>query len=148
MLKSELRITQLDVEALITAQEASNVELQIAHQDSLSLNEELQSTNEELETSKEELQSINEELNTVNGDLEQSIRDLRSSNDDLNNLLASSDLPLLFLDKDLRIKRFTPASRKLFNLIPTDIGRSISDFSSVLEPPISSPLQNRCKSME
>ena len=98
------------------------------------MNEELQSANEELETSKEELQSVNEELNSVNSDLERAVSQLQIANDDLANLLASSEFPILFLDSELKIKRFTPASRKLFNLIPSDIGRPIADLASPLEP--------------
>ena len=133
-LEDDLRTTRLDLEASIQALEANNVELRIANEEAMSMNEELQSANEELETSKEELQSVNEELSTVNNDLERTVNELRVANEDLANLLASSDLPTLFLDRELRIKRFTPASRRLFRLIPSDIGRPISDFSSRLEP--------------
>ena len=133
-LEDDLRVTRLDLEASIQALETSNVELRIANEEAMSMNEELQSGNEELETSKEELQSVNEELNTVNSDLERTVRELRTANDDLSNLLASSDLPTLFLDRELHIKRFTPACRRLFSLIPSDIGRSIGDFASRLEP--------------
>jgi two-component system CheB/CheR fusion protein len=133
-LEDDLRTTRLDLQSSIQALEASNVELRIANEEAMSMNEELQSANEELETSKEEMQSVNEELNTVNSDLERTVNELRTANDDLSNLLASSDLPTLFLDRDLRIKRFTPASCKLFSLIPSDIGRPISDFASRLEP--------------
>ena len=133
-LEDDLRTTRLDLEASIQALEASNVELRIANEEAMSMNEELQSANEELETSKEEMQSVNEELNTVNSDMERTVNELRTANDDLSNLLASSDLPTLFLDRELRIKRFTPASCRLFSLIPSDIGRPISDFASRLEP--------------
>jgi two-component system CheB/CheR fusion protein len=133
-LQDDLRTTQLDLEASIEALEANNVELHLANEEMMSMNEELQSANEELETSKEELQSVNEELATVNSDLERTVHELRTSNDDLLNLLASNDLPTLFLDSELRIKRFTPASRKLFRLVPSDVGRSISDFALKVEP--------------
>jgi two-component system, chemotaxis family, CheB/CheR fusion protein len=133
-LEDDLRMTRLDLEASIQALEANNVELRIAHEEALSMNEELQSANEELETSKEELQSVNEELSTVNSDLERAVGQLQIANDDLANLLASSEFPILFLDSELKIKRFTPASRKLFNLIRSDIGRPIGDFASTLEP--------------
>ena len=133
-LEDDLRTTRLDLETSIQALEASNVELRIANEEEMSVNEELQSANEELETSKEEMQSVNEEMNTVNSDLERTVNELHTANDDLSNLLASSDLPTLFLDRELRIKRFTPASCKLFSLIPSDIGRPIGDFASRLEP--------------
>lgn len=151
-LEDDLRTTRLDLEASIQALEASNVELRIANEEAMSMNEELQSANEELETSKEELQSVNEELNTVNSDLERSVNDLRTANDDLTNLLAGSDLPTLFLDRKLRIKRFTPASCRLFSLIPSDIGRPISDFSSRIEPPdlitVAGQVQSSCVAIE
>ena len=133
-LEDDLRTTRQDLETTIQALEASNVELRIANEEAMSMNEELQSANEELETSKEEMQSVNEELNSVNSDMERTVNELRTANDDLSNLLAGSDLPTLFLDRELRIKRFTPASRRLFSLIPSDIGRPIGDFASRLEP--------------
>lgn len=133
-LEDDLRTTRHDLETSIQALETSNVELRIANEEAMSINEELQSANEELETSKEEMQSVNEELNTVNTDMERTVNELRRANDDLSNLLAGSDLPTLFLDRELRIKRFTPASRRLFSLLPSDLGRSIGDFASRLEP--------------
>ncbi len=133
-LQEDLRTTQLDLEASIQALETNNMELHLANEEVLSVNEELQSANEELETSKEELQSVNEELATVNSDLERSINELRTANDDLLNLLASNDLPTLFLDTELRIKRFTPASHKLFRLLPSDIDRPLGDFAMKIEP--------------
>jgi two-component system CheB/CheR fusion protein len=133
-LEDDLRTTRQDLETTIQALEASNAELLIANEEAMSMNEELQSANEELETSKEEMQSVNEELNSVNNDMERTVNELRTANDDLSNLLAGSDLPTLFLDRELRIKRFTPASCRLFSLIPSDIGRPIGDFASRLEP--------------
>ena len=133
-LEDDLRLTRLDLEASIEALETNNVELRIAHEEALSMNEELQSANEELETSKEELQSVNEELNTVNSDLARAVGQLQTANDDLANLLASSEFPILFLNNDLEIKRFTAASRRLFNLSPSDLGRPIGDFASSLVP--------------
>src|SRR6185437_11055169 len=128
-LEDDLRTTRHDLETSIQALETNNVELRIANEEAMSMNEELQSANEELETSKEEMQSVNEELNTVNTDMERTVNELRTANDDLSNLLAGSDLPTLFLDRELRIKRFTPASRRLFSLLPSDLGRSIGDFA-------------------
>lgn len=133
-LEDDLRTTRQDLESTIQALEASNAELLIANEEAMSMNEELQSANEELETSKEEMQSVNEELNSVNSDMERTVNELRTANADLSNLLAGSDLPTLFLDRELCIKRFTPASRRLFSLIPSDIGRPIGDFASRLEP--------------
>jgi two-component system CheB/CheR fusion protein len=109
--------------------ESSNAELQSANEEMLSMNEELQSTNEELETSKEELQSLNEELSTVNSQLESKIQELETTNDDLKNLLSSTNIATIFLDREFRIKRFTPAMTQLVSLLSTDLRRPISDFA-------------------
>jgi two-component system CheB/CheR fusion protein len=110
--------------------EASNEELKSTNEELQSTNEELQSTNEELETAKEELQSTNEELVTVNSELNNKIDELTEVNNDITNLLASTEIGTVFLDQELRIKRFTPAATRLFNLIPTDLGRSVKDITS------------------
>ena len=91
------------------------------------MNEEMRSATEELETSKEELQSVNEELITVNHELKSSVEELSRTNADLNNLMASTDIGTIFLDRQLRIQRFTPSAQKIFNLIrvghgPADLG--------------------------
>jgi two-component system, chemotaxis family, CheB/CheR fusion protein len=93
----------------------------------------LQSTNEELETSKEELQSTNEELVTVNAELQKKVDELSMANNDMKNLLDSVDIPTIFLDTDLRIKRFTTHATKVINLIHTDIGRPIEDIVTKIE---------------
>jgi len=116
--------------------EVSNEELKSANEESQSTNEELQSTNEELETSKEELQSINEELVTVNAELQGKIEELTVVNDDVRNLLDNTNIATIFLDKQLRIKRFTPAATKIVNLIPTDIGRPLNHLVFNLELPV------------
>ena len=128
-LEHELQATRNDLQSSIEELETSNEELKVANEEIMSVNEELQSTNEELETSKEELQSLNEELTTVNSQLEENLRDLESTNDDLDNLWRSTHIATIFLDRDFRIKRFTPASTRLFNLIPSDLGRVFSDIS-------------------
>ncbi len=92
----------------------------------------MRSTAEELETSKEELQSINEELTTVNQELKSNVDELGRANGDLQNLMASTEIGTIFLDRQLRIKRFTPRIRELFNIIPTDIGRPLSDITHKL----------------
>jgi two-component system CheB/CheR fusion protein len=120
-LESELQIATDDLQGTIEELKASNEEV-------FSMNEELQSTNEELETSKEELQSLNEELTTVNNQLQDKVNELAATNDDLANLLSSTDIATLFLDRQLRIKRFTPRSRQLFKLIRTDVGRPLGDI--------------------
>ncbi len=84
------------------------------------MNEELQSTNEELETSKEELQSLNEELSTVNNQLQDKVEEVEAATNDMANLLNATDIATVFLDAGLRIKLFTPAATRMFNLIATD----------------------------
>jgi len=98
-------------------------------------NEELQSTNEELDTSREELQSTNEELRTVNAEHQQKIDELSEAYHSLNNLLRATEVPTLFLDRDLRIRRFTGAARQIFRLIERDVGRPLDDISTSLQCP-------------
>jgi two-component system, chemotaxis family, CheB/CheR fusion protein len=106
-------------------------ELDSSNEELRSANEEFQSTNEELETSKEELQSANEELQTVNSELSRKNAALDQANSDLQNLLNSTQIPTLFLDSSLHIKNFTPAASSVFRLISSDVGRALTDISSV-----------------
>lgn len=122
----ELRDSVEMAQASIEEQKALNEELQ-------SSNEELQSTNEELETSKEELQSVNEELVTVNSELQIRLEQLAQAENDLRNFLDCSNIGVIYLDNNLRIRHFTSVSDRVFNLITTDIGRSISHIASNLE---------------
>jgi two-component system CheB/CheR fusion protein len=124
----ELHITREDLQSNIEELESANEELQAANEEVMSINEELQSSNEELESSKEELQSMNEELTTVNGQYKDKVDELANTNDDLNNLLSSTDIATLFIDEQLKIGRFTPATGRLFNLLGSDIGRPLSDI--------------------
>ena len=96
------------------------------------MNEELRSAAEELETSKEELQSVNEELTTVNQELKIKIEELRLTNNDFQNLINSTDIGTIFLDRSLRVKLSTPRAQDIFNLLRTDIGRPLSDITSRL----------------
>jgi two-component system, chemotaxis family, CheB/CheR fusion protein len=128
-LEQELKATKEDLEGAIEELESSNEQLKLSNEEVMSLNEEFQSANEELETSKEELQSLNEELNTVNNQLEDQVANLESANDDMANLLNCADVAILFLDNRFRIKRFTAPAVRLFNLIPTDLDRPISDIT-------------------
>jgi two-component system CheB/CheR fusion protein len=107
-------------------------ELVTSNEEMQSVNEELQSTNEELETSKEELQSVNEELSTVNAELQTKVADLSQTNNDMNNLLAGTGIATVFVDHQLCIVRFTPASTQIINLIQSDIGRPIGHIVSNL----------------
>ncbi len=134
-LEQELETTRADLRNTISDYERSTEELKAVNEEAMSMNEEFQSTNEELETSKEELQSLNEELTTLNTQLQQKIDDERRVSDDLNNLLSSSGIATLFLDNEFKIKRFTPASRDLFNLISKDIGRQFSDITGKVRDP-------------
>ena len=125
----ERRLLRLELQSATEAYEATNEELKAAHEEATSMNEELQSANEELETSKEELQSINEELTTVNSQLQAKIVQLEATTNDLANLLGSTDIAVVFLDANFRVRRFTPAVTDLLELIDTDIGRPITDLA-------------------
>ncbi len=127
-MEQELRSTKEYLKATIEELQTSNEELKSTNEQLQSANEELQSTNEELETSKEELQSVNEELVTVNSELEQKIKELSRTGNDMQNLLASTEIGTIFLDTHLNILRFTPATTHFIKLIPTDIGRPVSDL--------------------
>ena len=126
----ELRETRDRLQAMIEEYETALEELKSSNEELVSVNEEQQSTNEELEASKEELQSVNEELHTVNAELTLKIESLDQANSDLQNLFESTDVATVFLDKSLRIRSFTPAVAKVFNILPTDRGRPITDLSS------------------
>jgi two-component system CheB/CheR fusion protein len=127
-LRHELASTKETLQTIIEEQEATNEEMRAALEEVQSSNEELQSTNEELETAKEELQSTNEELNTLNEELANRNRELTRMHDDLNNLFANIHVPVIVLDRALKIRLFNPVAEKLLNLIPTDTGRPISNI--------------------
>ncbi|HUI41119.1 MAG TPA: chemotaxis protein CheB [Terriglobia bacterium] len=132
-LRRELEKAQKYLQAITEEHEAASEELRAANEEILSSNEELQSTNEELETAKEELQSTNEELITLNEELQNRNAELNVVNNDLVNLLSSVNIPVVILDNETRIRRFTPAAERVFNIIPTDVGRRISDLRHTLE---------------
>ncbi|MBI2948300.1 MAG: PAS domain-containing protein, partial [Verrucomicrobia bacterium] len=131
-LEQELRYTKEHLQTTIEELETSNEELKSTNEELQSTNEELQSTNEELETSKEELHSLNEELVTVNTELQTKIDQLTQARDDLKNLLDSTKIATIFLDRNLCVKRFTSEATKVINLIQADIGRPISHIVSNL----------------
>ena len=134
-LQQELGAVREYLQSVIEEQESTNEELKSANEEVLSANEELQSTNEELQTAKEEAQSANEELATVNEELRFRNAELARVNNDLLNLLSGVGIPIIMVGRDLRIRRFTPPAEKLFNLIPTDVGRPISDIKPNLDMP-------------
>jgi two-component system, chemotaxis family, CheB/CheR fusion protein len=134
-LERELAANREHLQSIIQELEAANEELQSANEEILSSNEELQSTNEELDTAKEELQSTNEELNTVNEELHGRNEELSRVNGDLVNLLASVQIAIVMVSRDLRIRRFTPMAERVLNLIPTDVGRPIGDIKPNIECP-------------
>jgi len=131
--EQELQYTRESLQTTIEELETSNEELKSSNEELQSTNEELQSSNEELETSKEELQSLNEELGTVNAELEAKVSELAVVNDDMQNLLNSTKVGTIFLDTDLRVKRYTEDAKYLFRLIQTDIGRPLTDLASNLD---------------
>lgn len=129
-LEQELVYAKENLQATIEAQQASNEELKSTNEELQSTNEELQSTNEELETSKEELQSVNEELITVNAELQSKIEQLFGVQSDMKNLIDNINDGTIFLDKHLKIKRFTREAVKIYRLVATDLGRSLCDIKS------------------
>ncbi|MFO1498195.1 MAG: CheR family methyltransferase [Verrucomicrobiota bacterium] len=132
--KLDLTATKESMQSVIEEQEATNEELKSANEEIQSSNEELQSTNEELETAKEELQSTNEELTTLNEELQNRNTELSQANNDLQNLLASVNIPILMVSSDLTIRRLTPLAERVFDIIPTDIGRRFPDLRRSLLP--------------
>jgi two-component system, chemotaxis family, CheB/CheR fusion protein len=129
-LENELRATRLQLHSTIDDAETANEELKSSIEEYQSVNEEFQSANEELESAKEELQSMNEELHTINGELSGKNEALADTNSDLKNLLDSTQIATLFLDKSLRIKNFTPAFAELFHVRVSDRGRPITEIVS------------------
>jgi two-component system CheB/CheR fusion protein len=132
-LQQELQYTQSQLRASREEYEGANEELRAANEELQSINEEYRSTAEELETSKEELQSINEELQTVNSELKTKLESVSRAHSDVQNLMAATDVGILFLDPQLRINRFTPRITELFNIAAGDEGRPITDFTHRLD---------------
>lgn len=133
LLEQELQRTREQLHGSIGRSATSTEELRASNEELQAINEELRSATEELETSKEELQSVNEELITVNHELKVKIEEAGQSNDDLKNLIASTDIATVFVDRQMSIKRFTPRASQLFNLIASDVGRSLLDITHRLD---------------
>src|SRR6185312_1413803 len=127
-LENELASTREYLEALVEEHARTNDDLAATNEEFVSSNEELQSMNEELETAKEELQSTNEELTTVNDELHSRNQEVSQSNADLTNLLNTVEIPVVMLDAERRIKRFTPTARAVLNVQSTDVGRRIDEI--------------------
>ena len=134
-LEKELQHARETMQSTMEEMQTSQEELKSANEELQSTNEELQSTNEELTTSKEEMQSLNEELQTVNAELQSKVDDYSRVNNDMKNLLNSTDIATLFLDKELNIRRYTNQTTKIFKLIKSDIGRPFTDQVSDLDYP-------------
>jgi two-component system, chemotaxis family, CheB/CheR fusion protein len=131
----ELQQTREEMQSTHEEMQTSQEELKSTNEELQSTNEELQSTNEELTTSKEEMQSLNEELQTVNAELQSKVEEYSRVDSDMKNLLNSTDIATLFLDKDLNIRRYTNQATKIFKLIKSDIGRRFTDLVSDLQYP-------------
>ena len=130
-LERELEAARAELEESARSLEVSGEEQRAINEEALSVNEEFQSTNEELLTSKEELQSLNEELTALNSQLQETLERQRTTSNDLQNILYSTDVATLFLDRDLNIRFFTPATKALFKVIPGDVGRPLADLHSL-----------------
>jgi len=144
----ELADTRFLLQSIIEEQDAVREDLEAAHEEAQSANEELQSINEELETSKEEIQSANEELSTLNDELHHRNIDLQSTNNDLVNLLASTDLAVVFVGQGLIIRRFTAAAARLLNLRPADVGRPLGELRVNLNVDVQAQVSHTLQTLE
>ena len=132
---AETRRLREELQSTIEELQTSNEELKASNEEVMSINEEMQSANEELETSKEEMQSLNEELTTVNAQLRAKVEEHQATSSDLASLLASTDIAVLFLDTSFRIRRYTPATRDLVDVIAADVGRPLSALARKFDDP-------------
>ena len=134
-MERELQHVREEVQTTREEMQTSQEELKSTNEELQSANEELQSTNEELTTSKEEMQSLNEELQTVNAELQARVDELSMANNDMRNLLNSTEIATVFLDNAMHVRRFTTEATKIIKLIPSDVGRPITDLESGLHYP-------------
>jgi two-component system CheB/CheR fusion protein len=128
----EVRALQDRLRETVEQYDANAEELRASNEELQAMNEELRAATEELETSREELQSVNEELSSVNQELKAKVDQLAQANSDLHNLMAATAIPMLFIDRELRVTRYTPAAVELFHFIPGDIGRPLTDLRARL----------------
>lgn len=134
-LEQNLQQSREELQTTREEMQSSQEELRSAIEELQATNEELQSTNEELTSSKEEMQSMNEELQTVNFELQAKVDELSHASDDMKNLLNSTHIATLFLDEALKVRRYTPQTTALINLIPGDAGRPVTDLVTALDYP-------------
>jgi two-component system CheB/CheR fusion protein len=130
-LERDFEATRVELQTAVHTLEIASAEQAVIYEESISVNEEYQSKNEQLMASKEELQSLNEELNALNSQLQETLERQRTTANDLQNVLYSTDVATVFLDIDFNIRFFTPATKALFNIIPGDVGRPLSDLNSL-----------------
>ncbi len=135
LLENELRATREDLQHTIEELETTKKELKASNEEIMAVNEEMNSACDELRTSNEELQLLNQELNTANAQLLEKIKQAESSNDDMANVLGQADVAVVFLDRSLRIRRFTPAATRYISLIPADVGRPVTDVALRINDP-------------
>ena len=147
-LEKELKYAREKIQDTLEAMQSSQEELKSTNEELQSTNEELQSTNEELMSSKEEMQSLNEELQTLNAELQSKVDEFTRVNNDMKNLLNSTDIATLFLDKEMKIRRFTIQAVKIFKLIKSDVGRPFTDLvSDLIYPDLSDDAQKVLKTL-
>ncbi len=148
LLERELQHSREEIQNILEEMQSSQEELKSTNEELQSTNEELQSTNEELTTSKEEMQSMNEELQTLNAELLSKVEDYSRINNDMKNLLNSTDIATLFLDKDLNVRRYTFQTTKIIKLIKSDIGRPFTDLvTDLIYPEIAVDAQEVLKTL-
>ncbi|MEX1188466.1 MAG: chemotaxis protein CheB [Bacteroidia bacterium] len=146
--EEELRQLRAEMQNNAEEMQTSQEELKSTNEELQSANEELQSTNEEMTSSKEEMQSLNEELQTVNAELMAKVDDYSRVNNDMKNLLNSTDIATLFLDKELNIRRFTDQATQIFKMIKSDIGRPFTDqVSDLIYPELADDAREVLKSL-
>ena len=145
------QITELEYELQQTREnlQVTIEELETTNEEQQETNEELLASNEELQSINEEFQSVNEELYTVNAEHESKIQELTQLNNDIDNLLRSTEIGVIFLDRRLNIRKFTPAATRAINIKPNDVGRPLGDLTNNLDcPNLSAIFQQAIASQE